>query len=201
MVCRFDGSSHLLPPQDTKVKCEGPPINVYVLCAAFEKLPLVTGPDLFCVPQGQLNSHWLPPCLKSRPALHVFVRPRKYPSLPLSSWTGKPCPLYRLNSTFYNETKGINRTPSAMIASVFACSIALQLLQRATSRTKLTSRTCEPARSSRTGIRSRSSLSWASENQLLMGTACWGWKIYDVGELSIMIVSRRSRPTCERSLT
>lgn len=50
-------------------------------------------------------------------------------------------------------------------------------------------------------MRSSSSLSWASENQLLMGTACWGWKMYDVGELSIMIVSRRSRPTWERSCT
>lgn len=46
-----------------------------------------------------------------------------------------------------------------------------------TSKTRLTSLTCEPARSSRTGIKSRSSLSWASENQLLIGTACWGWKI------------------------
>lgn len=69
----------------------------------------------------------------------------------------------------------------------------------ATSSTRLTSRTCEPARSSRTGIRSRSSLSWASENQLLMGTACCGWNIYEVGELSIIIVSLRSRPTWERS--
>lgn len=70
---------------------------------------------------------------------------------------------------------------------------------KATSSTKLTSLTWVPARSSRTGIRSRSSLSWASENQLLIGTACCGWKIYEVGELSIMIVSFRSRPICERS--
>ena len=69
----------------------------------------------------------------------------------------------------------------------------------ATSRTRLTSRTCEPARSSRTGMRSRSSLSWASENQLLMGIACWGWNIYEVGELSMMIVSWRLRPTWDRS--
>lgn len=41
-----------------------------------------------------------------------------------------------------------------------------------TSRTKLTSWTCGPAKSSRTGMRSRSSLSCASENQLLMGIAC-----------------------------
>lgn len=32
-----------------------------------------------------------------------------------------------------------------------------------------------------------------------MGTACCGWKMYDVGELSMMIVSLRSRPICERS--
>jgi hypothetical protein len=70
---------------------------------------------------------------------------------------------------------------------------------KATSSTKLTSLTWLPARSSRTGIRSRSSLSWASENQLLIGTACCGWKMYEVGELSIMIVSFKSRPICERS--
>lgn len=77
--------------------------------------------------------------------------------------------------------------------------LKIYIYYNATSSTRLTSRTCEPARSSRTGIRSRSSLSWASENQLLMGTACCGWKIYEVGELSIMIVSLRSRPTWERS--
>jgi hypothetical protein len=44
-------------------------------------------------------------------------------------------------------------------------------------------------------MRSSNSLSWASENQLLMGTACWGWKMYEVGELSMMMVSFRSRPT------
>ena len=70
---------------------------------------------------------------------------------------------------------------------------------KATSSTKLTSLTWLPARSSSTGIRSRSSLSWASENQLLIGTACCGWKMYEVGELSIMMVSFRSRPICERS--
>ena len=70
---------------------------------------------------------------------------------------------------------------------------------KATTRTRLTSLTWVPARSSSTGIRSRSSLSWASENQLLIGTACCGWKMYDVGELSMMMVSLRSRPICERS--
>lgn len=48
-------------------------------------------------------------------------------------------------------------------------------------------------------MRSMSSLSCASENQLLMGTACCGWKMYDVGELSMMIVSFRSRPTWDKS--
>ena len=71
----------------------------------------------------------------------------------------------------------------------------------ATSSTMLTSRTWEPARSSRTGMRSRSSLSCASENQLLIGTACCGWKMYEVGELSMIMVSLKSRPTCERSFT
>lgn len=42
-------------------------------------------------------------------------------------------------------------------------------------------------------------MSCASENQLLMGTACCGWKMYEVGELSMMMVSLRSRPICERS--
>lgn len=68
--------------------------------------------------------------------------------------------LYRLNSTFYNETKGINRNAIRYDSKCIAMQGALmRLLQRATSRTKLTSRTCEPAKSSRTGIRSRSSLS------------------------------------------
>ena len=42
--------------------------------------------------------------------------PLKCPHVSRMSWHAKP--LYRLNSTFYNETKGINRTPSAMISSV-----------------------------------------------------------------------------------
>jgi hypothetical protein len=64
-----------------------------------------------------------------------------------------------------------------------------------TSSTRLTSLTCAPARSSSTGIRSISSLSCASENQLEMGRACCGWNMYEVGELSIMMVFRRSLPT------
>lgn len=71
--------------------------------------------------------------------------------------------------------------------------------QRATSNTRLTSCTFGPARSSSTGMRSSSSLSWASENQELIGTACCGWKMYDVGELSIMMVSLRSLPTWDKS--
>jgi hypothetical protein len=65
------------------------------------------------------------------------------------------------------------------------------LTHNATSSTRLTSLTWVPARSSSTGIKSRSSLSCASENQLLIGTACCGWKMYDVGELSMMMVSFR----------
>lgn len=49
--------------------------------------------------------------------------------------------------------------------------------QRVTSRTRLTSLTLDDARSSRTGMRSKSSLSCASENQLLIGNACCGWKM------------------------
>ena len=81
----------------------------------------------------------------------------------------------------------------------YAQGVSIVSAYKATSSTKLTSLTWLPARSSRTGIRSRSSLSCASENQLLIGTACCGWKMYDVGELSIMIVSFKSRPICERS--
>ena len=84
-------------------------------------------------------------------------------------------------------------------AALNAGSAAQNSHYKATSSTKLTSRTWGPARSSRTGIRSSNSLSCASENQLLIGTACCGWKIYEVGELSMMMVSRRSRPTWDRS--
>ena len=68
-----------------------------------------------------------------------------------------------------------------------------------TSSTRLTSLTWVPARSSSTGIRSISSLSCASENQLDIGRACCGWNMYEVGELSIMMVFLRSLPTWERS--
>ena len=44
-------------------------------------------------------------------------------------------------------------------------------------------------------------MSCASLNQELIGTACCGWNMYEVGELSMMIVSFKSRPTCERSCT
>ena len=36
-------------------------------------------------------------------------------------------------------------------------------------------------------------------NQLDTGTALFGWKMYDAGELSMMIVSEIGRPSCERS--
>lgn len=52
--------------------------------------------------------------------------------------------------------------------------VTLKTSYSVTSNTRLTSQTCEPAMSSRTGIKSSSSLSWASENQLLMGIACCG---------------------------
>jgi len=74
-----------------------------------------------------------------------------------------------------------------------------KLTHNPTSSTRLTSLTSLPARSSSTGIRSSSSLSCASLNHELIGTACCGWKMYDVGELSMMMVSFRSRPTWERS--
>lgn len=110
-------------------------------------------------------------------------------SLPLLVSPAERDQLYRLNSTFYNEPKVSMsivspKTPSAMKSNVYLHAekrnyiYAVEFwLQRATSRTRLTSLTWEPARSSRTGMRSSSSLSWASENQLLIGTACWGWKI------------------------
>ena len=44
-----------------------------------------------------------------------------------------------------------------------------------------------------------SSVSCGSLNHEDTGTALLGWKIYDAGELSIMIVSEIGRPSCERS--
>lgn len=63
-----------------------------------------------------------------------------------------------------------------------------------TPRTSLTS-----PRSVRKGHRSVSSVSWGSLNHEETGTALLGWKIYDAGELSRMMVSAIGRPNCERS--
>ena len=54
----------------------------------------------------------------------------------------------------------------------FSVCAELETVYKDTSRTMLTSLTALPAKSSKTGIRSISSLSCASENQLLIGTAC-----------------------------
>lgn len=68
---------------------------------------------------------------------------------------------------------------------------------RAPSNTPLTSSTV--ARSVKNGTRSVSSVSWGSLNQEDTGTALFGWKIYDAGELSRMIMSATGRPSCDRS--
>lgn len=55
------------------------------------------------------------------------------------------------------------------------------------------------ARSVKKGHRSVSSVSCGSLNQVETGTALCGWKMYEAGELSIIIQSSISRPSCERS--
>lgn len=65
------------------------------------------------------------------------------------------------------------------------------------SRTPLMSSTV--ARSVKKGQRSVNSVSWGSLNQVETGTAFVGWKMYDAGELSIMMQSSMARPSCERS--
>ena len=65
------------------------------------------------------------------------------------------------------------------------------------SSTPRTSSTC--SRSVRNGHRSVSSVSCGSLNHDETGTALFGWKMYDAGELSMMIVSEIGRPSCERS--
>ena len=42
-------------------------------------------------------------------------------------------------------------------------------------------------------------MSWGSLNQLDTGTALFGWKMYDAGELSRMMVSSIGRPSWDRS--
>lgn len=54
-------------------------------------------------------------------------------------------------------------------------------------------------RSARNGDISVSSVSCGSLNHDETGTALFGWKMYDAGELSRMIVSVIGRPSCERS--
>ena len=54
-------------------------------------------------------------------------------------------------------------------------------------------------RSARKGAISPSSVSWTSLNHDDTGTALWGWKMYDAGELSMMIVLPTGLPSCERS--
>lgn len=62
------------------------------------------------------------------------------------------------------------------------------------SSTLLTSSTLGLEMSSKNGSKSNNSLSWVSLNQLDIGIECSGWKIYDAGELSMMIHSLRGRP-------
>ncbi len=54
-------------------------------------------------------------------------------------------------------------------------------------------------RSTRKGTRSVSSASCGSLNHEETGTALFGWKMYEAGELSKIIVSVIGRPNCERS--
>lgn len=55
------------------------------------------------------------------------------------------------------------------------------------------------ARSAKKGHRSVSSVSCGSLNHVETGTALFGWKMYDAGELSIMMHPSMSRPSCDRS--
>jgi len=68
---------------------------------------------------------------------------------------------------------------------------------RAPSNTPRTSSTA--LKSAKNGTRSVSSVSWGSLNHDETGTALFGWKMYDAGELSKMMVSVIGRPSCERS--
>lgn len=54
-------------------------------------------------------------------------------------------------------------------------------------------------RSARKGVISDSSVSWMSLNHEETGTALWGWKMYDAGELSRMMVSPMGLPSCDKS--
>lgn len=68
---------------------------------------------------------------------------------------------------------------------------------RAPSRIPRTSGTY--VRSARKGIRSVSSASCGSLNHEETGTALLGWKMYDAGELSRIMVSAIGRPSWDRS--
>lgn len=57
------------------------------------------------------------------------------------------------------------------------------------------------ARSVKKGQRSVSSVSCGSLNHVETGTALVGWKMYEAGELSMMMHPSISRPSWERSLT
>ena len=65
------------------------------------------------------------------------------------------------------------------------------------SKTALTSSTI--LRSVKNGQRSVSSVSWGSLNQEETGTALLGWKMYEAGELSRIMVSDIGRPSCDKS--
>ena len=68
---------------------------------------------------------------------------------------------------------------------------------RAPSNTPRTSSTA--LRSVRKGTRSVSSVSCRSLNHDDTGTALLGWKIYEAGELSRIIVSAMGLPSCDKS--
>lgn len=75
--------------------------------------------------------------------------------------------------------------------------LSLTSVYKPPSRTPRTSST-DP-RSARKGHRSVSSVSWGSLNHEDTGTALLGWKMYDAGELSKIMVSDIGRPNCDRS--
>ena len=56
-----------------------------------------------------------------------------------------------------------------------------------------------PRRSARKGLMSVSSVSCGSLNHELTGTALFGWKMEDAGELSRIMVEVTGRPRRERS--
>lgn len=54
-------------------------------------------------------------------------------------------------------------------------------------------------KSAKKGTKSVSSVSWGSLNHDETGTALFGWKIYEAGELSKIIVSAIGRPSWDKS--